>query len=182
MNVEALRIGMRVAHPAYGSGTVCAVSRQTCDIEFDDGTKRTVSPHESRIEPAEPQAEVTGVTRPLRQVVRMIVQNTLEDLGVDDPRATVDLLGSRWRKGTLRIVPLDDSLQAKEIPVETFFHKIVMMRNQLRVLEQKINSHKGLEEEEKIDMQQYISRCYGSMTTFNTLFAEKSDQFRASNS
>jgi len=76
--------------------------------------------------------------------------------------------------------PADLSLQAKILPIETFFHKIVMIRDRLRVLEQNINSHKKLDDRDKVDLQQYITRCYGTLTTFNMLFREEDDKFRGS--
>ena len=86
-------------------------------------------------------------------------------------------LGEKWTGGTMKLQPANLSLQPKEIPIETFFHKIVMLRDRLRVLEQNINSHSVLTDEEKVDLQQYITRIYGSLTTFNILFSEKEHYF-----
>ena len=104
----------------------------------------------------------------------------VEALGLEPQDALVEGLATRWQKGTLFMQPADSSLQPKEVPLETFFHKIVMIRNNLRVLEQKVNASEKLSEAEKVELQQYITRCYGSLTTFNILFKNKDDQFRTS--
>ena len=89
-------------------------------------------------------------------------------------------IAGKWEGGKLVIWPREEGLAAKELPIDTFFHKIVMVRDRLRTLEQRINAHPKLSDEEKVEMQQYITRCYGSLTTFNALFKDKDDQFKGS--
>src|SRR2546430_16951171 len=102
----------------------------------------------------------------------------VEALGLEQKDMLVEGLATRWQRGTLVMQPADTSLQPKEVPLETFFHKIVMIRNNLRVLEQKVNASDKLSDADKFDLQQYITRCYGSLTTFNILFKNKDDQFQ----
>ncbi len=117
------------------------------------------------------------MTIPLKQFVDAAIESTLDRLGYEKPNATVNEIGPRWQKGKLVLHPSDPTLQTKEVPLEVFFHKLVGLRNQLRVLEQKINSHPTLMDADKVEMQQYVTRCYGSLTTFNILFKNKEDQF-----
>ena len=86
-------------------------------------------------------------------------------------------LAGKWEGGIVRLIPADEKLQAKDLPIDAIFHKVVMVRDRLRTLEQKINGHAKLTDAEKVDLQQYVTRCYGSLTTFNVLFKEKADQF-----
>jgi len=176
MKIEALHIGMRVRHPQYGVGVVKTISETTAEIQFDDG-RRPVAPEQSGLEPAEPRAAVNGLEVPLEQFVKQTVDAAVQRLGLEKPDAVVEKLGARWHAGKIVLHPSDPSLQTKEVPLETFFHKIIMVRNNLRVLEQKINAHDKLSDGEKIEMQQYVTRSYGSFTTFNVLFKEKEDQF-----
>ena len=91
--------------------------------------------------------------------------------------AEKDSLAGRNAAVGVLLQPADKSQKPKEIPVDVFFHKIVMLRDRLRVLEQQINAHKVLTDEDKVNMQQYITRIYGTLTTFNVLFKNKEQWF-----
>ena len=105
----------------------------------------------------------------IREIIRDIVREEL-DFGYVP-------MGDRWVGGKLILEPRDQDLQSKSVPIDGFFHKICMVRERLRVMEQKINNNKSLSASEKIELQQYITKCYGSLTTFNVLFRDKEDQF-----
>ena len=177
MTIESIRIGMRVRHPQYGSGTVKTISEVVAEIQFDDGTKRAVAPEPSGLEPLDPAVAVSGLNVPLAQFISQTLDVAVAKLGLQKPDAIVEKLGLRWHGGKLVLHPSDPTLQTKEVPLEVFFHKVVMIRNNLRVLEQKINAHEKLTDGEKVEMQQYITKSYGSLTTFNILFKDKEDQF-----
>jgi hypothetical protein len=165
-----------VLHPQYGTGVVETISNVDAAIRFDN-ILRTIDPQLAEVAPAEPTVRVEGLTVPLKQFVDGAIEATLSRLGFENPNAVVGELGLRWQKGKMVLHPADPALQTKEVPLEVFFHKLVGVRNQLRVLEQKINSHPSLGDGEKVEMQQYVTRCYGSLTTFNLLFKDKDGQF-----
>jgi hypothetical protein len=111
-----------------------------------------------------------------------MTREELKDLireAMDEERGGGDApMARRWEGGSVLMKPGATDTQSKEIPIDALFHKVVMVRDRLRVLEQKINAHPKLGDAEKVEMQAYVTKCYGSLTTFNVLFREKSDQFQ----
>ena len=176
MSAPILTVGMKITHPHHGEGVVEKVSEGSADIRFGN-VLRTIDPRLADISVPEPAVKIGEAEVPLKQFIEGIVESTLDRLGVEMPDTHVAQLGSRWHNGKIVLHSADPTLQTKEVPLETFFHKIVMVRNNLRVLEQKINAHEKLTDGEKVEMQQYITKSYGSLTTFNILFKEKEDQF-----
>lgn len=167
-----LGIGSRVKHPAFGDGVIIRLhvaAYEVCFIQF--GLKMVGKDYSGwQVVEAIPVEETVSFTEAEQSLVRIL--RAWAGVSLE----TVPL-GDRWTGGKMVLQPGDTSTQAKDVPIETFFHKIVMMRDRLRVLEQAINAHKVLTDEDKVNLQQYITRCYGSMTTFNVLFREKKDYF-----
>ena len=168
---------MKVRHPQYGVGRSQIADR----THGGDRVRRRAADGGAgveRLEPAEATATLSELQMPLANLIRDTAHAVVEALGLEQKDVVVEGLANRWQRGTLVMQSADTSLQPKEVPLETFFHKIVMIRNNLRVLEQKVNASDKLSDADKFDLQQYITRCYGSLTTFNILFKNKEDQFR----
>ena len=165
-----LGIGSRVIHEDFGSGVVTNVSPQFYWITFIDKGLETVPLDDPKIEVIE------AVDNEVDVVSFYEVETTLRNLLKRYSDITEKIpIADKWKGGKMILEPGTDT-QSKEIPIDTFFHKIVMVRDRLRVMEQKINSS-NLHDAEKVELQQYITRVYGSLTTFNVLFKVKSDQF-----
>src|SRR5438128_1877806 len=151
MNIETLHIGMKVRHPQYGVGTVRSLTEQTAEIAFDNGP-RTIAPASSDLQPAEATATLSELEMPLANLIRDTAHAVVEALGLEQKDVLVEGLATRWQRGTLVMRSADSWLQPKEIPLETFFHKIVMIRNNLRVLEQKVNASDKLSDADKFEL------------------------------
>ncbi len=167
-----LSIGARVKHPSFGEGIVSGLSLENYSVFFKDhGDKEIARDYEGfEVLSNEGKTDNSLSLQQVEDALAMVLQR-FADFTLMIP------LAEKWKGGKLVMQPGDASLQGKEIPIDTFFHKIVMVRDRLRVLEQQINAHKGLSDAEKVEMQQYITRIYGSLTTFNILFKRKEDYF-----
>lgn len=166
-----LGIGSRVQHPQFGKGVVIQVRMDAWEITFIENGNRIIQRDFEGlkiIEAVDSPDEMMTYEKMEKSLIRILRR-------FSDIQETV-AIGSRWTGGRMVLYPGDTTLKEKEIPIESFFHKIVMVRDRLRVMEQRVNSS-TLSDEDKVNIQQYITRIYGSLTTFNVLFRDKADYF-----
>jgi hypothetical protein len=168
--MKLLGIGSRINHAEYGKGVVTNVSSKEYWVTFIDGGLETIA-IDSEFEVIE-AAENEVDTISLFDVEQSLLSILKKWNGLGEPVA----IGDKWKGGNMKLVPGQAGLAHKDVPIDMFFHKIVMLRDRLRVMEQKINAS-NLEEIEKVELQQYITRIYGSLTTFNILFKSQNDYF-----
>jgi hypothetical protein len=179
MDTQHLGTGSRIEHPTLGKGVIVEVGTEHYNIWFK--SSNTIKSIAKTFELKVISLTDAGAANEVVSLadLELVLNNILDQRA--DLNEHVDL-GGKWEGGNMILKPADDSMQSKEIPIETFFHKIVMVRDRLRVLEQNINSHKVLTDEDKVHLQQYITRAYGSLTTFNVLFKNSHEQFKGSSS
>ena len=161
-------LGTIVRHRDFGRGRVVAYDDDRYVIVFPGADAKMV-PFAFEGLSAEGSAGDPELDRIAQAVRQVLGDNGWIDVELE--------LGKRWTGGTLRLTPGREGTQAKDVPIEVFFKKLIAVRDRLRVLEQKINGHPTLSPEEKLDLQGYVTRCYGSFTTFNVLFGNRVSWF-----
>lgn len=167
-----LGVGTRLQHTQHGPGVIVGVKYATYLVSFINVGIKEIDKTDPQMDEIIPEnitlelETISDVERSLLKILRM-----WSDVNEIVP------LGDRWKGGVMLLQPADKSQKPKEVPVDVFFHKIVMLRDRLRVMEQQINAHKILTDEEKVNLQQYITRIYGTLTTFNVLFKNKEHWF-----
>ena len=172
MDQMNLGVGTRLQHTQHGPGVIVGVKYATYLVTFINVGVKEIDKTDPQLDEIIPESvtleleTISDVERSLLKILRM-----WSDVNEIVP------LGDRWKGGVMLLQPADKSQKPKEVPVDVFFHKIVMLRDRLRVMEQQINAHKILSDEEKVNLQQYITRIYGTLTTFNVLFKNKENWF-----
>jgi hypothetical protein len=167
-----LGVGTRLQHSQFGPGVIVVVKYATYLVSFINSGIKEIDKNDTHLEEIIPENVSTDI-----ETQSEFEKSILKILQMWGGLSEIVPLGEKWNRGTMLLQPFDKSNKPKEIPINDFFHKIVMLRDRLRVLEQNINSSKNLSDEEKVNMQQYITRCYGSLTTFNVLFRNKEQWF-----
>ena len=172
MDQLTLGVGTRLQHTLHGPGVIVGIKYATYIISFINSGIKEIDKDDSKLEEIIPENVTTEI-----ETTSEVEKSLLKILNLWGGITENVALGDKWLGGIMLLQAADKTLKPKEIPITDFFHKIVMLRDRLRVLEQNINSHKKLTDEEKVNIQQYITRCYGSLTTFNVLFKNKEQFF-----
>jgi len=172
MEQLTLGVGTRLQHTQYGPGVIVGVRLATYLISFINYGIKEIDKTDPKLDEIIPENVTVEI-----ETISEVEKSLLKILRLWSDASEIVPLGERWTGGTMILQPADKSQKAKEIPIDIFFHKIVMLRDRLRVMEQQINSHKILSDEEKVNLQQYITRIYGTLTTFNVLFKNKEHWF-----
>ncbi len=172
MEQLTLGIGTRLQHTQHGPGVIVGIRYATYLISFIYHGIKEIDKTDIKLEEIIPE----NVTEEI-ETHSDIEKSLLKILRLWNGVSEVVPLGDRWLNGSMLLQPADKTSKPKEIPIEDFFHKIVMLRDRVRVMEQQINAHKILTDEDKVNLQQYITRIYGSLTTFNVLFKNKEHWF-----
>jgi len=172
MEQTTLGIGTRLQHTHHGQGVIVGIRYATYIISFINHGIKEIDKTDDKLDEIIPE----NVTEEI-ETHSEVEKSLLKILRLWGGLTENVPLGDKWHGGMMQLQPADKSLKPKEIPIADFFHKVVMLRDRLRVLEQNINSNKKLSDEDKANIQQYITRCYGSLTTFNVLFKNKEQWF-----
>ncbi|THU41806.1 hypothetical protein FAM09_06810 [Niastella caeni] len=167
-----LGIGTRLQHTQHGPGVIVGIRYATYLISFIHHGIKEIDKNDTHLEEIIPE----NVTEEI-ETHSDVEKSLLKILRLWGGFSEIVPLGDRWKGGNMILQPADKTQKGKEVPIDVFFHKIVMLRDRLRVLEQQINAHKQLSDEDKVNLQQYITRIYGSLTTFNVLFRNKEQWF-----
>ncbi len=170
--MKLLAISSRIKHPEFGLGVITNVTPSEYWVTFIESGLETIALDASFeiIESADNNAVDTVSMYEVEASLYQLLKKWSD-------ASEIIPIADKWKGGKLVLEPKDTLLSSKEIPIDTFFHKIVMVRDRIRVMEQKINASK-LDDQDKIDLQQYITRIYGSLTTFNVLFSSKNHHFK----
>lgn len=172
MDTLTLGIGTRLQHTQHGPGVIVGIRYATYLISFIDHGVKEIDKTDSHLDEILPE----NISEEI-ETNSDIEKSLLKILNMWNGVAEIVPIGDKWKNGMMLLQPADKTLKPKEVPIDIFFHKIVMLRDRLRVLEQQINAHKNLDDTDKVNLQQYITRVYGSLTTFNVLFKNKEQWF-----
>ena len=169
---QILGVGTRLQHTTYGPGVIIGVRYATYLISFINHGIKEIDKTDTKLDEIIPE-NVTVELETISEVERSLLKILRQWGEVSE----IVPLGDKWIGGKMLLQAADINLKPKEVPIDVFFHKIVMLRDRLRVMEQQINAHKILTDEDKVNLQQYVTRIYGTLTTFNVLFKNKEHWF-----